>query len=142
MRKGAVMYDQTITIVNKVKKADTNGSATDLFVKTVISNAEHRTVPVKTVTGNVVNIGETHQLLIPFAGNNYLPYKEWVKDTTKGFTSSVGDYIFFGTLSDPVTSANITTLRTANAQNVCEIRSITEARNNGLATVQLKIEGV
>lgn len=136
------MYDQTITIVNKIKKADTNGAATDLFVKTVITNAEHRTQTVRTVNGNVVSIGESHQVLIPFVGNYYIPYKKWIENTSEGFTASAGDIVFFGEIPEVPTAANITSLKAKYAPDSCEIRTVTEARNNGLATVQLKIEGV
>lgn len=134
------MYDKTITIVNKLKKADKVGATTDTWVKTVLHTAEIKKTTTKTVSGTTVSMGESLIVLIPF-NQGYVPYLTWKTDTSKGFTMSQGDLIFLDMeLTETPTSANITTLKTT--YDNCEARVIQVAEDNGLARVQLKIEGV
>ena len=134
------MYDTTVTIVNKLKKADSGaGATTDTYKKTVINTAEIHKKVVRTVSGSTVSLGEAEIVLIPF-GSGYLPYETWKADTSKGFTMETGDLIFYGTLTETPTSANIATLRTTYKN--CDVRTVEIAKNNGLARVQVKVEGV
>lgn len=134
-------YDKTITIVNKLKKVDSM-SATDIFIKSVVTNCAYKKVASQSVSGNVVNFGESITVLIPF-GKGYLPYSEWKKDTSKGFTMSQGDCIFLDlSVSEIITPNNITSIKALYEPNVCDVRIIHVANDNGLAKVQLKIEGV
>ena len=88
------MYDQTVTIVNKLKKADSGvGATTDAFKKTVIRTAEIHKKVVRTVSGVTVSLGESEVVLIPF-GSGYLPYATWKTDTSKGFPSASGTVYF------------------------------------------------
>jgi hypothetical protein len=136
------MYDKTVTIVNKLKKADTQNNLTDLWIKTVIHNSEFKRVSQSNINGTTVSMGETIVVLIPF-GNGYLPYNEWKKDTTKGYTITQGDVVFLGMELDEIpTSANITALKLQYKPNVCEARVINVAENVGLTMVEVKIEGV
>ena len=134
------MYDQTVTIVNKLKKADSGvGATTDTYKKTVINTAELHKKSVRSVSGSTVSLGETEIVLIPF-GSGYLPYETWKVDTSKGFTMNVGDIVFYGTLEEMPTSANIATLK--NTYKNCDVRTVEIAKYNGIATVQIKVEGV
>ena len=134
------MYDQTVTIVNKLKKADSGvGATTDAFKKTVIRTAEIHKKVVRTVSGVTVSLGESEIVLIPF-GSGYLPYETWKTDTSKGFTMEVGDLIFYGTLTETPTASNLASLKTAYKN--CDVRSVLVAKDNGIAKVQLMIEGV
>ena len=134
------MYDQTVTIVNKLKKADSGiGATTDAYKKTVINTAEFRKKTVRNVSGNTVSIGETETVLIPF-GSGYLPYETWKTDTSKGFTMEVGDLIFYGTLEETPTASNLASLKTTYKN--CDVRTVLVAKDNGIARVQLMIEGV
>lgn len=134
------LYNGQVTIVNKLKKADIGAGATaDTYKKTVINTAEFRKNTVRSVSGNTVSLGETETVLIPF-GSGYLPYETWKTDTSKGFTMEPGDLIFYGTLSETPTSANLTSLK--NTYKNCDARSVLVAKNNGIARVQLMIEGV
>ena len=134
------MYDTTVTIVNKLKKADSGvGATTDTYKKTVINTAEIHKKVVRTVSGSTVSLGEAEIVLIPF-NQGYLPYETWKADTSKGFTMETGDLIFYGTLAETPTSANIATLRTTYKN--CDVRTVEIAKNNGLARVQVKVEGV
>lgn len=134
------MYDQTVTIVNKLKKADSGVCATtDTYKKTVINTAELHKKAVRSVSGSTVSLGETEIVLIPF-DSGYLPYSTWKTDTSKGFTMEVGDIVFYGTLAETPTSANIATLKSTYKN--CDVRTIEIAKNNGFARVQVKVEGV
>ena len=134
------MYKTTVTIVNKLKKADSGvGATTDTYKKTVINTAEIHKKVVRTVSGSTVSLGEAEVVLIPF-NQGYLPYGTWKTDTSKGFTMETGDLIFYGTLTETPTSANIATLRTTYKN--CDVRTVEIAKNNGLAKVQVKVEGV
>ena len=134
------MYDKTVTIVNKLKKADSGvGATTDTWKKTVLTNAEFHKKTVRTVSGSTVSLGETEIVLIPF-GSGYLPYETWKLDTSKGFTMGPGDVIFYGTIAETPTSANISTLK--QTYKNCDVRTVDVAKNNGLAKVQVKVEGV
>lgn len=134
------MYDQTVTIVNKLKKADSGvGATSDTYKKTVINTAELHKKAVRSVSGSTVSLGETEIVLIPF-DSGYLPYSTWKTDTSKGFTMEPGDLIFYHELTEVPTSANFATLK-ATYKN-CDVRTVEVAKNNGLAKVQVKVEGV
>jgi hypothetical protein len=134
------MYDKTVTIVNKLKKADSGiGATTDTWKKTVINTAEIDKKTVKNVSGNTVSIGESDVVLIPF-DSGYLPYDTWKSDTIKGFTMESGDVIFYHALTETPTSANLTGLK--QTYKNCDVRTVKIAKNNGVAMVQVKVEGV
>lgn len=134
------MYDKTVTIVNKLKKADSGaGATTDTWKKTVITNAEIHKKTVRSVSGSTVSLGETEIVLIPF-GSGYLPYETWKTDTSKGFTMNVGDVIFYGEITGNPASGDIANYKKDNPN--CDVRTVEVAKNNGFARVQIKIEGV
>ena len=134
------MYDQTVTIVNKLKKADSGaGATTDTYVKTVINTAEFRKKTVRNVSGSTVYLEEVETVLIPFK-SGYLPYSEWKTDTSKGFTMEPGDVIFYHALTETPTSANLTALK--QTYKNCDVRTVEIAKSNGFARVQVKVEGV
>src|SRR5574344_508468 len=134
------MYDKTVTIVNKLKKADSGvGATSDTWKKTVINSAEFHKKVIRTVSGSTVSIGESEVVLIPF-GSGYLPYETWKTDTSKGFTMEPGDLIFYGTLAETPTSANIATLK--QTYKNCDVRTVEIAKDNAIAMVQVKVEGV
>ena len=134
------MYDQTVTIVNKLKKADSgDGATSDTWKKTVINSAEFHKKVIRNVSGSTVSIGESEVVLIPF-GSGYLPYETWKADTSKGFTMEPGDVVFYGTIAETPTSANISTLK--QTYKNCDVRTVDVAKNNGFARVQVKVKGV
>src|SRR5574344_539728 len=134
------MYDKTVTIVNKLKKADSGvGATSDTWKKTVINSAEFRKKVIRTVSGSTVSIGESEVVLIPF-GSGYLPYDTWKSDTSKGFTMEPGDVIFYHALTETTTSANITGLK--QTYKNCDVRTVEITKNNGIAVVEVKVEGV
>jgi hypothetical protein len=134
------MYDKTVTIVNKLKKADSGiGATTDTWKRTVINSAEFHKKVIRTVSGSTVSIGESEIVLIPF-GSGYLPYETWKTDTTKGFTMEPGDVIFYHALTETPTSANLTGLK--QTYKNCDVRTVEIANNNAIAMVEVKVEGV
>jgi hypothetical protein len=134
------MYDETVTIINKLKKVDSGvGATTDTWKKTVINTAEIDKKTVKNVAGNTVSIGESEIVLIPF-NSGYLPYNTWKSDTTKGFTMNVGDLIIYGTITETPDNSNITSIK--QKYENCDVRTVKIAKNNGVAMVQVKVEGV
>lgn len=136
------MYDKTITICNKLRKVDTQSGTTDLWIKTVIKNAEFKRISKSDVNGTTASMGETIVVLIPFE-NGYLPYNEWKNDTTKGYTVTQGDVVFLEMELDEIpTSANITALKLQYKPNACDVRVVNVAKNVGLTNVEVKIEGV
>ena len=133
------VYDKTITICNKLKKADILNGTVDTWHKKVIHNAEHRKVTVRSVSGSVISFGQSVKVLIPF-GNGYLPYKTWKADTTKGYTVSLGDVIFLDMeLVEVPTSSNLPTLKVLYGAIECKVIDVVD--DNGIATVQVRIEG-
>ena len=110
-----------------------------LTKKTVINTAELHKKSVRSVSGSTVSLGETEIVLIPF-DSGYLPYSTWKTDTSKGFTMEPGDLIFYHELTEVTTSANIATLKSTYKN--CDVRTVEVAKNNGLAKVQIKVEGV
>lgn len=128
-----------ITIVNKLKKADTKDKATDELVVAKITGEKYREKTVRSVSNSTVSIGQSIILLIPF-GKGYLPYSEWKSDTSKGFTMQTGDTIFFEDIAEEITIKTISSLK-AN-HNSMTVKSVVVAEDNGIATVQLQIEGV
>ena len=135
------MYDKTITICNKLKKIDSGeGTTTDTWIKTVLTGVEHYQKTVRTMSGNTVSVGVATIVLIPF-NKGYLPYDQWKLDTSLGFTVSAGDIVFLDMeLSEEPTSANITSLKTQYGGIAC--KSINIIKKNGIALVEVKIEGV
>ena len=134
------LYNNQVTIVNKLKKADSGiGATTDTYVKTVIKTAEYRKKTVRNVSGSTVSLGEVETVLIPFK-SGYLPYNEWKADTSKGFTMNPGDIIFYHSLTEVPTASSIASLKAL--YDNCDVRTVLVAKDNGVAKVQLMIEGV
>lgn len=134
------LYDKTITICNKLKKADTPGATTDAWHKSVLTGCEHKRVPVRNVSGSTVSIGQSVLVLIPF-GKGFLPYSEWKTDPAKGYTVSAGDVVFLDLeLEESPTSANIGSLKNQYGGIDCKVVNVVDF--NGIATVEVKIEGV
>lgn len=131
-----------ITLVNKLKRKDSI-TKLDVWYKTVINNCAYNTNKVQNISGNVVSVGQTFTILIPFT-NKYLPYDKWKKsdNISNLFTLSVGDYIFLENISNEnITPENIQNIRNNYEPNVCEIKSIMEVEKFNQTLFQFKIEG-
>lgn len=135
------IYNKKITICNKLKKADSGvGATTDTWKKTIINGVDIKKKTIRTVSGTSVSLGQSVIVLIPF-GKGFLPYSQWKLNPNAGFTVSNGDIVFLEMeLSETPTSANITGLKNQYAGVECKVVEI--ADYNGMAMVQVKIEGV
>lgn len=134
------VYNQTITILNKYPRSD-NGTSSDIWYKSVITNAYINTKSVSGFSGTSIVIGEKHTVLIPFS-DFYKQYLAW-KDTGAQigyFTMSQGDYVIEGTVPETVTASNVVAI--AKSYNAIQVKSIMEAKDRNRTYVQLKLEGV
>lgn len=136
------IYNQTITILNKLRREDNDGK-TDVWYKTVVDNAVWYTDSARSAGSNAVYIGSYITILLPFH-DEYMDYEEWKKQVNKDelFTVSVGDYIIKGTIEDEVNANNIVKVTQKYGENVCLVRHHNANYNRFGARVQLKIQGV
>ncbi|MEG2039438.1 MAG: hypothetical protein RRZ73_06895, partial [Oscillospiraceae bacterium] len=70
-----------------------------LFNNTFVSRTS------RTVLGTTVNIGGNYIVRIP-KNERYKPYDIWLKDTSQGFTLSVGDIVIKGEISETVITSS------------------------------------
>ena len=136
------IYNQTITILNKLRREDNDGK-TDIWYKTVVDNAVWYTDSARSAGSNAVYIGSYITILLPFH-EEYMDYEEWKKQVNKDelFTVSVGDYIIKGTIEDEVNANNIVKVTQKYGENVCLVRHHNANYDRFGARVQLKIQGV
>ena len=136
------IYNQTITILNKLRASD-NDTGKDEWFKTVVTDAAWYTDSARSAGGQSVYIGTYVTVLLPFH-DDYLPYMQW-KEAGKQdghFTVSNNDYIIKGIVEEEITANNIVKTMQKYGEDVCTVRHHNEAHDRFGATVQLKIEGV
>lgn len=134
------IYSQKLTILNKLRRADSNTNKDEWFKHTVLDGVWY-TDEKKGVIPNGIVIGTYIRVFIPFH-SEYLEYDEWKANTTDYYTMSVGDYIVLGDVSEGVNASNIVATMQKYQGKVCQVKSCRVCHNRFLATVQLKIEGV
>ena len=136
------IYNETLTILNKLKASDTM-SKQDLWFKHVIQNGAWYMTNETSMSGTTVNISSKITILIP---NNsmYQEYNVWKQGSNQlaHFTMSTGDYIVKGLVDEEITSQNITKILSMYGNDVCSVKSVRELPNRGIANVMLKVEGV
>lgn len=133
----------SVTILNKLSRYDSDDTL-DKWFKFSIDNLEYSRKSVTYTMGSTISMGEKFIILFPFS-DKFLPYKEWKKleDKTGYYTISLGDYIVVGEdVPQEVNSANIIQIKQLYEPNVCEVKAIIEAKNNGLANYRFRVEGV
>lgn len=135
------IYNQKVTILNKLKKVDSPGNL-DVWQKTVIDDAVWYSRVERTVSNNAVVIGSYITCHIPFH-KEYLPYSEWKLEGNQDghYTMSSGDYIVLGEVEEEITPQNIIATMQKYEPNVCIVKHCTEAPMRFGATVQLMVEG-
>ena len=101
------IYNQKITILNKLKKTD-GTTGLDVWHKTVLTDAAWYSQTERTATASSVYIGSYIKVLIPFH-DAYLDYSDWKQSGMQdaNYTMSVGDYIVLGTVSEDITASNV-----------------------------------
>lgn len=136
------IYNETLTILNKLKACDTM-SKQDLWFKHVIQDGAWYVTNETSMSGTTVNISSKITILIP---NNsmYRDYNVWKQGSNQlaNFTMSTGDYIVRGLVDEEITSQNITKILNMYGNDVCSVKSVRELPNRGIANVMLKVEGV
>lgn len=137
-----LIYNQTVTILNKLKRTD-GQTGLDVWYKTTLNNVAWYVKSERTVNGTSVYIGTYKNVLIPF-NEDFLPYSEWKElgNQDGHFTMSENDYIILGVVDEEVTTKNITSIIQKYGENVCLVKYHRINYDRFGATVQLSIEGV
>ena len=136
------IYNETITILNRLRRADGDGKV-DLWYKTVLNDVAWYTASARSAGGNAVYIGTYITVLVPF-NDKYLPYMDWknAENRDEYFTVSNNDYIIKGIVSEEITAENVVSVMQKYGEDVCLVRHHNENHNRFGAKVQLKIQGV
>ena len=100
-------FTETITLLNKLDAKDSE-TGLDVWKPTVLHDCAWSEKAVRSLQGNVVNVGRSIIVRIP-ASPDFHPYSEW-KDGMDGFTLSTGDCIVRGEISEEVTADNVKTV--------------------------------
>lgn len=137
------IYNQKITILNKLKRVDTPDNKLDVWYKHTVDNAVWYEDSARNSGGNGVFIGTYITVMIPF-NDDYMDYRDWKKITDKDskFTMSSGDYIVLGDVPETVNASNIVKLMEEYGDKSCTVKHIKRPHNRFNAHVQLRIEGV
>ena len=125
---------QTVTILNKLKKADTNTS-TDVWYKKTLKNCVWSVVANSSQTGTQTNLGYKVTVQIPESQETpFKPYTEWKEAGMQdvAFTVSLDDYIILGEVPENITSQNIVTIMKKYEPNACKIRLFEDCTFKGL----------
>lgn len=135
------IYNQKITILNKLKRAD-SGQNVDVWYKTVIEDAAWYAQVARTVSNGNVLMGSYIRCLIPYH-EEYLNYYDWKQsDAQDGhYTMSSGDYIVLGEVTESITPGNVVQVMTKYEPNVCLVKHVEELHDRFNSYVQLRIEG-
>lgn len=101
------IYDETITVVNKLDARD-NAEKQDSYFKHILQHCMWSTRTTRSVEPDgTVDIGTTSVVQIP-ESENYLTYRAWSKgDKDQAFTIRAGDYIVKGVVTEEITAANV-----------------------------------
>lgn len=102
------IYDETITVINKLDAKD-SALKTDSYFVTTLDHCMWSDRVSRTVgTDGTVEVSTSHQAQIPEA-NNYMPYRDWKKAENRAdsFTLRAGDYIIRGTVEEEITASTI-----------------------------------
>ena len=137
------IYNQKITILNKLKRADTQDKKEDLWFKSVVEDAAWYKDSSRSAGGSSVFIGTYITVLIPFH-DEYIQYIDWkdLDNKENTFTVSGGDYIILGDVKEEITAQNVIEVMHKYGENVCLVRHHNSSYPRFGASVQLKIEGV
>lgn len=132
----------TITLLNKLRRKDSTTNI-DVWYKTIIQNCAYKRDRVSNVNGNVVSMGQSITVLIPFTGK-YLPYREWklLEDKTGYYTLSEQDVIILDMVREDVTAQNITQIKNDYEPNTCDIRSIEQVEKKLSVSFEFRVSGV
>lgn len=124
---GAI-YDDTITVINKLDAKDSALKQDSYFVTTIKHCMWADRVSRTVQSDGTVNIATTHQVQIPEA-ENYLPYREWRKAEARAdsFTLRAGDYIVRGIVKEDINSSNVKATMKLYEPDVFQIQAFRNA---------------
>ena len=136
------IYNQRVTILNKLKRTD-NKTGVDVWRKSTVDDVVWYTKSARSAGSSSVFIGTYITVLFPF-NSRYLPYMEWKKpgNQDEHFTMSSGDYIILGDVPENITANNIIKVLEQYGENVCQVKHYNANYKRFGARVQLKVEGV
>lgn len=136
------IYNQTITILNKLKREDSDNGK-DIWYKTVLTDAAWYTDSARSAGNHNVYIGTYITILIPFH-EEYKDYLDWVKmrDREDFYTMSMGDYVINGIVEEEITADNVVKTLQKYGERVCLVRHHNANYDRFGANVQLKVQGV
>ena len=136
------IYNETITILNKLRRSDAGGN-TDLWYKTILTDVAWYTDSARSAGGNAVYIGTYITILVPF-NDRYIPYMRWKEreDREKYFTISNSDYVIRGVVTEQIDANNVVSVMQKYGEDVCLVKHHNENHKRFGANVQLKIQGV
>lgn len=124
---GAI-YDDTITVINKLDAKDSALKQDSYFVTTIEhcmwADKVNRTVQ----SDGTVNVATSHQVQIPEA-ENYLPYREWRKAEARAdsFTLRTGDYVVRGKVKEEITASTIKNVMKLYEPDAFQIQAFRDA---------------
>ena len=136
------IYNQTVTILNKLKREDSK-TGLDVWYKTTITDVAWYTDSARSAGGSTVFIGTYITVLIPFH-EQYMPYIDWKNSglLDSKYTMSTNDYIILGEVKEDITPDNLIKTLKLYGENVCQVKHHNSLYDRFGATVQLKVEGV
>lgn len=136
------IYNQRVTILNKLKRTDSK-TGVDVWRKSTVDDVVWYTKSSRSAGSSSVFIGTYITVLFPF-NSRYLPYMEWKKpgNQDEHFTMSSGDYIILGDVPENITANNIIKVLEQYGENVCQVKHHNANYKRFGARVQLKVEGV
>ena len=136
------IYNQRVTILNKLKRTDSK-TGVDVWRKSTVDDVVWYTKSTRSAGSSSVFIGTYITVLFPF-NSRYLPYMEWKKpgNQDEHFTMSSGDYIILGDVPENITANNIIKVLEQYGENVCQVKHHNANYKRFGARVQLKVEGV
>lgn len=124
---GAI-YDETITVINKLDARDSALKTDSYFVTTLDHCMWSDKVSRSVSSDGTVQVGTTHQVQIPEA-ENYLPYRDWRKAENRAdsFTLRAGDYVIRGKVGEEVNASTIKNVAKLYEPDAFQIQAFRDA---------------
>lgn len=127
------IYDDTITVINKLDAKDSALKTDSYFVTTLEHCMWADRVTRNVGTDGTVQVATSHQVQIPEA-ENYLPYRDWRKAENRAdsFTLRAGDYVIRGKVEEEITASTIKNVVKLYEPDAFQIQAFRDAtKGNG-----------
>ena len=136
------IYNETVTILNKLQRAD-GDTGQDVWYKTILTDVAWYRDSARSAGNHDVYIGSYITILVPFH-EEYVDYLEWknLKNKEDFYTMSTGDYVIRGIVEEEIDASNVVKTLDKYGERVCFVRHHNSNYDRFGATVQLKIQGV